>query len=78
MKTNLTTAERDELAALEGRKLDTYVGFNVIRHFFSKRSDAERFMTLRIKDGAYRPVYYGCECEFEVRRCGECYEFAEG
>ena len=82
MKTKLSTAERDELAALDARKLDTYVGFSVVRHFFAEQSDAARFMRLKVKAGADRPVYYGAECEFRVAKSnwkgGDCWEFGEG
>lgn len=82
MKPKLTASERDELAALDARKLHTYVGFSVVRHFFAERSDAARFMELKVKAGADRPVFYGCECEFRVSQSewhgGGCWEFSEG
>ena len=62
----LSKAESAELTAIEARMLDAYIGYNVNRYFFAERADAERFLELRIKDGADKPVFYGAECEFRV------------
>jgi hypothetical protein len=83
-KPGLSKAERAELNALKDRKLDTYVGTNVIRHFFEEKADAERFLALIIKDGAERPVFYGSDCDFYVHPSGWqgggkiCWEVGEG
>lgn len=83
-KARLTKTESAELHALKEKRLDVYVGFNVTRHFFAEKPDAERFLALIVKDGADKPVFYGSECEFGVAPSGwkgkenPCWEVAEG
>ena len=80
-KARLTKAESTELHALREKRLDVYVGFNVTRHFFVEKPDAERFLTLIVKDGADNPVFYGSECGFSVTPSnwkGPCWEVSEG
>jgi hypothetical protein len=81
-KPKLSVAERAELIALKDKRLHTYVGSNVVRHWFTSKDDAERFLALIIKDGADKPVFYGGTCEFSVTpgKYGDknCWEVAEG
>jgi hypothetical protein len=83
-KSRLTKAEHAEMDALNAKKLDVCVGYNVIRHFFAEKADAERFLELIVKWGADRPVFYGSECEFRVApsnwkgKENPCWEVAEG
>lgn len=83
-KPRLSKAESTELEALRDKRLDVYVGFNVIRHFFAEKSDAERFLKLIVKNGAHKPVFYGAECGFYVRPSNwqgkekPCWEVGEG
>ncbi len=82
-RSKLNEAERAELNSLkEHKRIHQYVGFNVIRHWFSEKTDADRFLQLIIKDGADKPVWYGCECEFGVTKSlyggKTAWEVAEG
>lgn len=83
LKKGLSKAEWTELNALKDRRLDVYFGYNVTRHFFTEKPDAERFLQLIIKDGADLPVFYGSACAFSVTRSNwkgpnSCWEVSEG
>lgn len=74
----LSKDEQARLTVLKEKRLYTHVGFNVVRHFFADKKDADDFLALIVKNGADAPVFYGAQCAFKVERSVDCWEVAEG
>lgn len=56
-----------ELKTLEGKRLGSYIGFNLTRHYFADKADAERYLVLKMKLGLCGPyLLYGGEVDPHV------------